>query len=491
MTFQELRKKEGKMSGLLALGKAVPPKYSSLFKNLLLLGFPFLMVALLSYEWWAFFPVDVLYGLMFLDIAGLLIIFMIDCFYYSHYFAGMHTVLPEWGMAPHTVVLPYEVGEIVSQTPSGDLTRGFLQATAGRDIFARLNISEEVLGLFLRSERRLVYADSVLFNEPVTLVSYATAVFDADKALSHFLGEHGVGRNEFVGTSAWVADMYEKRKEVFRWWGRDSLGRIRGIGKDWTKHEAEVLERFCYFAEPRDEESVYKKEISAIEKSLAHGEGRKVLFVADEYRKLEAILSGLAGRISDGVALPQLQHKKLLVLDAVKLDETAQADGRFQILLGEIFAEAILAGDIVMVIKNFPFLIFAAKKRGISLSDLLAPYLSSHLLGVVALSTHEAHDELIKPDKKLMSGFAHMYAKTEDREIILRTLQRKVGEVERKSELFFTYQSLATLTDIAMKTKGEHMAEYRALGLFIEIIPKLVKKNLKIVTVSDVIVLAR
>lgn len=490
MTFSELKKKEGKISGLLALDALHLTGSGSILKKFLFFGLPLLMVALLSYEWLPFFPVNAIYGLLFLNIAALLVVLMVDCFYYSHYFVGIHTALPEWGIDPYGSVLPYEIQEIVSRTSSADLTVGFLSAKAGQDIMARLNIPLEVIEMYIKSDRPRVYADSVTFTKPVDLVSYATAVFDADASFVQVLSEHGVGRNDFVGVATWVADMYERRKEMLRWWGKDSLGRIRGIGKDWTKNQSDMMEKFGYFAEPKNEESVYKKEISIVEKCLSRGRGKKVVLVADEYRKLEAVLAGLAERITDGSVLPPIQHKRLFVLDTVKLDEVAQVEGRFQAFLAELFAEVILAEDIIIVIKNFPFLVFSAKKRGVSLHDVLGQYLSSNLIDIVALSTTDAHGELIKPDKELSAHFDHIHIETEDRKIILRALQNKAYQVEHSGKIFFTYQSLVTLADIAIKSRGEHLAEYRALGLFIEIIPKIVKKGIKVVTVSDIVALA-
>lgn len=490
MKFSELKKEEGKISGLLALDTLRLTGSGSILKKFLLLGLPLLMVVLLSYEWISFFPINALYGLMFLNVAALLVVFMIDCFYHSHYFAGIHTALPEWGVDSYGSVLPYEIHEIISRTSSPDFTAGFLGSKAGKDIMMRLNISPEIVEIYIKGDRRWIYSDSVSFSKPVDLVSYASAVFDADVSFAQLLSEHGVGRNDFIGVTEWVTDIYERRKEMLRWWGRDSLGRIRGIGKDWTRNQSDMMENLGYFAEPKNEESVYKKEINIVEKSLSRQTGKKILLVADEYRKLEAILAGLAERISDGSVLPPIQHKRLFVLDTVRLDDRAQAEGRFVTFLTELFAEVVLAEDIILVIKNFPFLVFTAKKRGIKLSDVLKPYLSSGRIDVIALSTTNAFGEFVKPDKELSVHFDNIHFETQERKIILRALQQKAYLAEQRGKIFFTYQSLVTLADIAIKSHGEHLAEYRALGLFIEIIPKIIKKGVKTVTVSDIVALA-
>ena len=84
MKFSELKKEEGKISGLLALDTLRLTGSGSILKKFLLLGLPLLMVVLLSYEWISFFPIKVLYWLIFLNVAALLVVFLIYCFYYSH-----------------------------------------------------------------------------------------------------------------------------------------------------------------------------------------------------------------------------------------------------------------------------------------------------------------------------------------------------------------------------------------------------------------------
>ena len=92
-------------------------------------------------------------------------------------------------------------------------------------------------------------------------------------------------------------------------------------------------------------ESQYIKKINIVEKSLSRQTGKKILLVADEYRKLKRYSAGLAERISDGSVLPPIQHKRLLCWIPYGLDDRAQAEGRF-VTFDRTFAEVVLAEDI-------------------------------------------------------------------------------------------------------------------------------------------------
>lgn len=67
----------------------------------------------------------------------------------------------------------------------------------------------------------------------MTLYSYAITVLDSDPFLISFLDDHHISRQIFLDTTSTIFARYERDKEKYRWWSRDSLANIRGIGQDW------------------------------------------------------------------------------------------------------------------------------------------------------------------------------------------------------------------------------------------------------------------
>ena len=212
MIFTELRKKEGRISGLVALERTISRKKRAKVKEFLLLVAPLIMMFALFFEEKAIIPLETLYGLTFLVIAAWLVIFMVDCFYYSHYFKGAHYSLPEWGTRSREKTIPYEVLEIVSHTEHADLTGGFLASNAGRAIMSRLDVPTDIVDSFIHSNRQKTYADPVIFSEPVTLVSYAEKVFAVDQSFVSFLTQHQINKNDFIDTADWVSSIYERKR---------------------------------------------------------------------------------------------------------------------------------------------------------------------------------------------------------------------------------------------------------------------------------------
>ncbi len=484
MTFSEIKKNEGRISGLVALERALPYGLRSKSKEFLLLVAPFVMVLLLSLQDELGLSINTLYAFMFFVVDTWLVIFMLDVFYNSHYFEGSRFTIPEWGIAQKNHAIPFEILEIVSHTHSGDLTRGFLESKAGKDIMFRLNVSPKHVQEFIHGTRASIYADSITIAEPVDLVSYASAVFSADASFARFLTNQDVTRGDYEEVSQWVAAIYERKKEAFRWWGRDALGRIRSIGKNWARGKTEILERYGGLVQPVNNEALFKKEIDDLETELTQDSNSSVLLVANEYRKLVAVTSGLSHRIQGGTVLPAIEHKKLFLLDMDIVASAAVVEGQFESLVIQLLNEAVRVGNVILVIKNFPTFVEESKKHEVQLVKILKPYLA--VLQIVAFAEQKGYTSVLKTDEEILSMFKSIFVENEKLNIIIRALEDKTFEFERRSKMFYSYQALVAIAEIASLKFPNVDAETKALQIFDAIGPNIVKKRIEKILVKDV-----
>lgn len=489
MKFEAIKRKEGKISGLVALERIISRRARAKIKSFLMLVVPFLLLIVFIFEEESFISPDIIYGLMFLTVALWLKIFMLDAFYYAHYFRSAHFSLPEWGIAKYNHGIPFEILEIVSGTHTGDLVAGFLESRAGKDMLTRLDIPESRVKNFLDGQREKVYTTSVSFMEPVSLVSFATTVFDSNKDLKDFLAGQDINRDEFLNTASWVGAIYERQKEAHRWWGRDSLGRIRGIAKDWSHHDTYLLEQYGIFVESLGDETIFRKEIDELEWILARTSGADAILIADKPEKLEAVVSGLFDRIQDGSVLPQLEHKKILILNAEAIDKASTGEGQFEALIIRLFNQAIDAGNLVLVIKDLPGFISLARRHNVDLLKILDLYLNSPQVHVIGFASRRGYHDLFSSDSKIATRFAHIFVENEDTTIITRALEHRTFNVERVTHFFFTYQALRAIAKKASVGSPDTVVESRSLELFETLLPKFVERRLKKITAKDVEVL--
>jgi hypothetical protein len=487
MTFAELRKKEGRISGLVALEKVLPARSRSWIKKFIIVAAPIFMMTLFNFGNQHFISINFIAGVFLLFTASWLIIFLLDCFYYSHYFQGSRFAIKEWGVDSGLDSVPFEIIEIVSHTHPADATAGFFESRAGKDILTRLGFTQAEITSFVSSSREKVYADSLTLPDRLTLALYAGAIFDADKSLGEFLNKKGITREFFIGASSWVSYIYQSRKDAFRWWGRDALGRIKGVGKEWAVKEVYLLKEFGHFLTPHDEDLTFKREIDELERALARTMYSNALILANDLSECMSTINGLASRISDGTALSQIVHKKLLVIDHEAIEKAAVTSQEYNQLITNLFDQANYAGHIIFVIKDFPSFVLAFKKRDLDIIKIMGPYLSSPDVQVIAFSLKDIYEKALVNESALMSRFQRILVERDGRSVIIRALENKLFEVERKTGLFFTYQSLVAIADLASQNKvQDEITEDEAVRILRKLSILLMNRKQKKVTAEDI-----
>lgn len=486
MKFEDLKRKERHVQGLLALEALFSRNSRKRAKEFLILLMPLIVLALMFFNEEHYISENVLYGMLSLVIVLWLKLFMIDAFFYEYYFRGLKPQLHEWGMGDHKNDIPFEVLYLVAKSHEPDATKGFLRSSAGEHILGRLGISKIEIESFLKSDRKKIWANNLTFNEPVSLLSYAETVFDADKSFADFLFSRNIQREDFLGATSWVKRIIEIEKKHLRFWGRDALGRIKGIGKEWAYGETYNLQKHGYFVSSDQVEDLFQKETDELESSLAKIRESNALLISEETNQAVTVVKNLVARIEDGTVLPQIEHKKVFMLDDTSMSAGSESQADFEALCLKIFNEAVNAGNIILVFQNLPGFIDIAKARGCDIIDLLDPYLRSPNLQIIGISTKDGFAENLEKFTELTSRFEKIFIEGGSESDILNSIEDKAIEIERTDHLFFTHQAIRAIADGARRYfPGDVLAD-KALDLFDELVPNLVQRKINIVTKEHV-----
>src|SRR3989344_4714886 len=252
------------------------------------------------------------HGLFFISVSFWLTTFLLEAFYNSYYFKDTARAISEGWSKDSEAILGYDVAQIVYNTDPSDVTAGFIFSLPGQRVFFRLGLDNYALKHFLDSRKNKIFEKTLLFNDTrLNLSSYFKAVLVADKELSKFLFALGMQEKECVGASEWVSRLEEKMKRKSRFWGKDNLGEIPGIGKSWAYGQIFNLKKFAeeleYVISP--EETSVQKEILELEGILSRSKGSNALIVADQGSGENDIVYGLVGKIKNGAIFPMLESK--------------------------------------------------------------------------------------------------------------------------------------------------------------------------------------
>jgi ATP-dependent Clp protease ATP-binding subunit ClpA len=206
-----------------------------------------------------------------------------------------------------------------------------------------------------------------------------------------------------------VSEKY-RINEGSRWWSRDKLGRIPGLGKNWAYGNIFYLEEYCHelpFVEPEyASHAVYgTKELSELEAILVRNRGANVFLVGNDKEEQINILARLNRLIEDGAALPELEHLRIAYFDNELFTSTLHTKAEFETKLLQLMNEANYAGNIILVFADFPALIESANALGTDISSLLERYFTSSNLHMVGLADTERYHVMIEPNVALRQRF--------------------------------------------------------------------------------------
>ncbi len=422
-------------------------------------------------------------------------------FYDSYYFTGLKTVMPEGGLSDTAVAVTFEAAEVLYEAQvSGDLTRAGSTSRIGRSVFYRLAVSERELFGFLSGRHHIVGLEEYKIRRkadgwPVGLGDIVLSIAEADPEFFKFLSTREVSPKDFSGAAEWMERMERYFRVRERFWGRDSLGRISGLGKDWAYGGAYTLERFAHDITERSAEGfdadidLHAAERDELEAILARTGEANALLVADEGVGAMDVIFSLGAQITSGTVLPPLEHKRIFLFDANALIASAKDKATFEAQMLHILNESVHAGNIILVIADLPGFIQSARGTGSDVVALLDPFLARPDFQVIAMANPGAFHEGLEEDSKILHRFEKLQIKERGEQATMRALEDRamVEEYRSKGRVFFTYQSLAAVAEGAKRYLTEGVVSDKAIHLLAEAVPAVLAKKKRVVERADIL----
>ena len=432
-------------------------------------------------------------GLFFLFIFIYLLLSFLEFFYRSMLDEGLLVKVSE-NLLDKNKIIDYTLSGILFVTDEIDATRALFETKVGFEILVRSGISPESFKNFVYSERSPLMASSLNFDsESVDLPLYVGILYDADKSLQSFLSSNSVSKEEFVGTATWVMNMEERRRRKERFWSRENLGTIPSIGTSWSYGVAADLGNFGVPFEDSvnlslfDVENGYRdKEVSALEGILERREEANAIIIDDDEGIARDIVGRLLKKIKLGVSLPSIERKNIIELDANALIASYKNKGELEAELLKILDQSILAGNVILYVRDLAGFLSSTKNMGINLPSLLSPYLSSRNLQMIASATNADFHFFIEQSPTLLERFERIIPDSAGAEASIGVLLEQVLSIERQYGFFFSYPSILALANAADRfvTYGEMPG--KALDMLIEIAPWAVERKIYILKENDV-----
>jgi len=434
-------------------------------------------------------------GITLIVLSILLSGYLLELFFRFAYFR--EGVLP-WrtrGRGHATDLLSLAVLKILYAARDGDVTKSFLRSAEGAHIMLRAGVMKENVNGFLSQrsgkliERDLSLSANIIFD----INSLARFIFDADEEFRDFLFQHNVRDSDLLGAARWVIHEKELQKRNERWWTREELVRIKGIGTDWSYGEAFTLKHFgrevleSYNAHASALSVKDEREVQEIERVLSRRGEANVLLVGEKGAGTLDIVFDFARKISMGSVVSQLEHKKVFLLNTTAIIASVRGKEEFEALMLTLFEEAIKSGNLIIVLPDLPAFMRSAKMLGSDVVSILDPYLSSPKLHVIAISDLGELQGTLEQNSTLMARFEKVSVSEPSGDEMIMILEHVAEDLEAQEGVFFTYSAIDEALRSAENYLTDGVLPDKAIDVLVEAVPHITTQEERIIKRADIL----
>lgn len=406
----------------------------------------------------------------------------------SYYFRGLNSLI---GIDEEDITgATYDVAAAILKHPD-DATLAFCTSSFGSQVLIRTGVPTEQLDAFLRGQRQKITSAMVVLpeNELFSLIGLGKYLLMHDTGFRSLFSTAGITEETFLGALRWVVGSYHQEKRLMRWWSKDNLSRTTGIGREWAYGTAYTLERFsrdirtsAVFSTLNKDSSFATEKVREIESALARTKDANVLIIGEAGVGTIDLVMAVAERMHTGKSIDAISGKQIIVLDTGRLFAVHKDKQELELTLLQMFDEAVVAGNIIIVIENISAFIREAEAMGVFVPELLDEYLALPQLQFVATDTPGAYHTHLETLGAFARRFVEVLVDSPDLTATTRVLQGIALRIEMKYQVLFTYAGLHAVTIAADRYIVEGVMPSKAIDLLVDVATKASQTNTTIIT---------
>mgnify|MGYP001583988600 FL=1 len=437
-----------------------------------------------------------LVSLLYLAAGAWLFFLLVSAFYASSYFKDVHPTLLE-RPALRRPTLRYEAAAAAG-AGSGDPLLDFFASRFGLFVALRLGLSSDDLARLLSGRQGSASRASFELRvdssgSPAGLREFAEALLRSEPTLRAALAGHALEEADLSGAAEWVSHSEERYKSVRRSFGRDALGRIPGIGKDWAYGETPLLAKYTTAIEAHpgsafaSSGSLGKREADELERILSRGREANALVIGEEGAPMLAPFARLARRISSGTVLPPLEHKRVVVFDGALFVSAQKEKQSFEAELLRLLGEAARAGNIIFVFDRFGKFLEGARALNSDALTLMDPFLAGAAIQIGATAETGVFRAALENHAAVKERFERVFMEATGAVSALPVLEDEALFLEARERVFFTFPALRAVAEAAERYFFEGVMPDKAVDLLRETVPKAHSEHKRLITREDVL----
>ncbi|KKQ82491.1 MAG: clp protease ATP binding subunit [Parcubacteria group bacterium GW2011_GWF2_38_76] len=377
-----------------------------------------------------------------------------------------------------------------------DLLSSFIFSPFGQRVILRTEIPINIITNLLEKRGDAEVIVDVVSTDPskeiLNAKELALAIFEADQGFKKLLSSYGIDKKIFSNILDWVITDMEKEYRREAWWWREYLVKIPGIGKDWNFGRLYYLVKYGKDLAPEAvapsidfDIKEFGTEVGQLESILSKGRESNALLVGEPGAGVMDMVSEFVRKLDRGKIHPALEYKRVFILNWNNLVAANKDKTGLETELLNVLNEALQAGNIILVMEDFPGFMVSAGALGVNVQSILDPYLESQLQILATTDNHKFH-QLIEKNPDLMRRFNQVSIEETDEEKTIEIIKNTVRKIEKTKGLFFSYPAIKEIVTGATQYFPGNVMPDGAIDILFEIIGSSLRKS-DYITRNDVL----
>jgi len=326
-------------------------------------------------------------------------------------------------------------------------------------------------------------------HELITEKDILVALAKNNEFLKKVLVDYDLKTQDVENITLWLDSVEETIKKNKEFWSKENLMRAGSMGKDWASGYTITLDQ--YSTDWRDvvskwgfkEITSHKKHVQEAEMILSRTNLSNVLIVGNSGAGRKSVVEAIAHKCYLAKSFPELNNKRVVELDMVKISTMIQDFEVLERVLDQIFSEVIASGNVILVINNLDnFVNQSLQKAGaVDISGVLSKYLSMPEFHFIGISTYEGLHRNIEQNSSFISLFRKIEIPEITEQETIDILQANALEAEYRKKVLILYPAIREIVNLTGRYMPSLPFPEKALDVLAEVVAYVQSKKEKVI----------
>lgn len=283
------------------------------------------------------------------------------------------------------------------------------------------------------------------------------ALAKQDAFFKQVLIEYDLTAKDVENVAFWLDSLELQMERRSKFWTRENLAAAGSIGKDWASGFTVNLDQYCTDWTRVGTGALFNEiighahERQEVETALAKSSFKNALIIGAEGSGRKSIVRAIAKRAYLGISLPELNYKRLVELDLVRLLAKNQDPEKVEFLLDQIFQEVLAAQNVILIIDNLERFVEtgAAKPGATDISGILAKYLALPHFQFIGITSFDGLHRNLEKNPSMLEYFTKVEVQEITEFETIRILQNLAVGMEQEHKLLIVYPAVREIVNLA------------------------------------------